>query len=193
MSPGLFSVFKLISTVLRFGCFQFLFWFAVSLVSFLVLWGRFQVLQLQLVSLSSACSTAFPDYCQDASICLSFYFPYMVCWDGKIHSLTSFILFRNSRSVFFFFLVRIRWSLCILFPSKKKKKKRKKKKRKRIHASHFIGRVLIFAHTIWLYGSILISDTIPTGLSLLWILLRWGFLIWELIFLFIADFLSSSW
>ena len=32
-----------------------------------------------------------------------------------------------------------------------------------------------------------------TLMSLIGIILRWGFLIWELIFLFIADFLSSSW
>ena len=48
-----------------------------------------------------------------------------------------------------------------------------------------MGHIVIYYHVK--------VDNKSNKLFLIGIILRWGFLIWELIFIFIADFLSSPW
>ena len=68
--PELFSVFRLISTILKFGWSGPSFDFLLFQHPFLEPWGMFQVHHLQLVSLSPACSSVIFVLCQGPSICL---------------------------------------------------------------------------------------------------------------------------
>ena len=58
-SPGLFSVFLLISIIMWSGQFLVVLRFQILPVFFLNLWRPFRVHQSQLVSLSISCSTVF--------------------------------------------------------------------------------------------------------------------------------------
>ena len=111
-SPGFVSVFRLISTMLLSGWFQFFLWFPIPQVFLPSLLGPFQLYLLQLVSWSHSCSTAFLVLWQVPSLCLSFccLFIFTVYQNGKIHKTTNSILLISARSGL---LDGIRWSICI--------------------------------------------------------------------------------
>ena len=93
-SPGLFSVFWFIIIMFEWSLLVLL--FLSLLVLLLILWGRFQVHQLQLVSSSPLCSLYFMFSCKvyifiSRSIC--FYFYSVICRYVKVYYWAGSLLF----------------------------------------------------------------------------------------------------
>ena len=89
-SPGLFSVFWTNLTMLQSGWSR-VFWFSLLLDPFPNLWGPFQVHQLQLVSPSPSCYTAY------LLRVFVYYFAFFLCFAGTTYS--------SRRQVLFFLLI----------------------------------------------------------------------------------------
>ena len=136
-SPGFFSVFWPISTLLYLGWFPLIFLFSSPPLPVPILWWLYRVHQLQLIFLSLLCSIAFFSSLARSrylSLCfLSFKF---TLWSATMAKFTVWQVFS-----FFFTITRsghlaeIRWSVCISKP-------------REVFTSHFPGQILSRAYTI---------------------------------------------
>ena len=136
-SPELFSVFWPILVMLYFGWSRFVLRFSTFLAPFPSLYGLFQVHQSQLVSRWTSCSIAF-----------------LVLWQGpSTFPSTSFLLFplcgplvrQSLLYVMFSFFFS---SLGLVFRSGKGNLFVSQSPKK-FYASHFPGRILVWAFTNW--------------------------------------------
>ena len=141
---------------------RFFIWSSVLLVSFPGFWWPIQVHQIQLVSLSPSCFTAFSAIWHDLSICLSLFFIYLfffsfifILWSAGTRKS---IGWRDLFFLFCFFLLilgLVSWvGLADLFISQNLKE---------CYGSHFLGQILTCAYTICQHSQVLVSCTIPTG------------------------------
>ena len=111
-TPELFSVFWVILVMLLSGWSLLFFYFSSFPVSVPILWGLFQVHQLQLVSLSPSCSIDFLKLSSNVLVLTSlFAFFYFILWSAEtadsLQFLLLLIIIRSGR------LAEIRWSISI--------------------------------------------------------------------------------